>query len=312
VLKKLTYICLGLAVVVACVCFFAWSTIVRAAVQEALSSIRASGARIGWTGVEVNGTEVGIRTFDVWVPGPPVAGGIRPPIQVEFQDAKVAVPIGSVLTLAPVAHWSVSTYGGRLEGTASALTEIPQGNIRIDGVDLGQHPQIRALGLDSAVISGRIDDAVFAQFPASKGVFDLQASKISIPKYPEQFALLRLPPIADAAIVVKGCVGGGVVDATSVRLSSTLLEADGRVKFVQPLAGGKNTCEGSFKVSLTDGGMEVFALWLPIISGNSLTSGTRTFEIRLTGVECLGARPAPGRLVLGDMCISTRFIPAEG
>jgi hypothetical protein len=303
-LKKLGCLVLALILVAGISLFFAWSTILTAVVQEALSTARTNGARIAWGKVTAAGTAVDIKAFEIWLPGPAVGPGFRPPIQLEFSNASGALPLSSLVSLAPRADWSLNGYGGTIKGDASSFTSVPTGSIIAEGVNIALHPQLRALGLASAVLSGTAKEVTFAPFPATKAEFAVQVSGLSIPTFPEQFALLKLPPIEDGAITVEGTIKGGVVDARSVRASSNVLTADGQFRFTQPLAGGKSTCEGKLSVSLTERGMKALGPWLPLISNSALSADTRTFEVRITGVQCTSSTREPR---VGNMCIVTRY-----
>ena len=83
---------------------------------------------------------------------------------------------------------------------------------------------------------------------------------------------------------------------------------DGKFRFTRPRTGGKATCEGTFSVLLGEGS-ESIAQWLPIVTNNALTAEQRSFDVRLTGLECDRAPTGPGQLKLGTMCLHARFSP---
>jgi hypothetical protein len=180
------------------------------------------------------------------------------------------------------------------------------------------------------VLNGSLTNAIFAPVPDGRAAFSLKLSKIDMPSLPDIIAmairggansdvvlasllnsLKNLPPLNNGELAVDGSLQAELLNLTSLRLTSSVLGLNGWFKLAFPAHGQRGTCEGELVVSLADALMTAVGDWLPLVTNNALTSNTRNFKVRLTGVECSSPKFGFGEAFVGGMCIRFRFDPSD-
>ncbi len=287
--------------------YLLWPTILRVVAQEALRSAQRSGARISWEGLTIDGFTASLESFGAWLPGPVLKGGIRPPIKLDLGKTQLRVRPWSLIKLDPVVDFTLGAYGGSIEGTATDVRSAPRISVTLRDVDLGKHDQFRALGISSAVVSGSLSDFQLAQGNSVKGSFDVLVRRIEVPTIPQSLSLIKLPPLSDGEINVRGSVDTDSVEVPEVKINSSYGAAQGSGRALNLRQPGGQSAAGDFHISISDALHPQVSKFLPILSGNVLKASTRAFKARMVGSPCARISRSFGDLQLGTLCV--RFVP---
>jgi type II secretion system protein N len=287
--------------------YLLWPTLVRVVAQEALRSAQRNGARISWEGLKVSGFSVSLESFGIWLPGPQIKRGIRPPIKIDLERTQVHVSPWSLLMLNPTVDFSVHAYGGSIEGTASHVRTSPRLSATLRDVDLAKHDQVRPLGIASAVVSGSLSDFQKIGQNGTKGGFDIVVNRIEIPKIPPSLSLVKLSPLSDGEIHLRGTLDSDKVEIERLKITSSYGSADGAGRAMNLSRKGSESADGEFRVSIGDELHGQISPLLPALSNNVLQANTRQFKARMKGFPCSQGPREFVDLELGSLCV--RFTP---
>jgi hypothetical protein len=278
-------------------------------VQDALRSAQRDGIRISWSGVEASGFHVTLESFGAWIPGPTIKNTLRAPIKIDLENARIYLDPLSILRLDPSIEFSVEAYGGAVSGTVSSVLNGPKLSAELASIDLGRHPQLRPLGLATALLSGSIRELQTSASSVTSGTFNLAMERMEFPEIGQWVPLVKLAPLVDGSIKVRGRVDSSSVFIDDLSLQSPYGHALGSCEARNIDGAGAPSAHGSFKVTISQTLQQQIGPFLPVLSGNRLSATTEEFGVTMKGARCRPGAGVLGEIPLGSLCV--RFIPSS-
>ena len=289
--------------------YLLWPSLMRVVVQEALRSAQREGARISWEGLTVSGFTVSVESLGLWLPGPPLRGGFRPPIKIDLERSQAQLRPSSLLAFNPSVDFTLRAYGGSIDGTVTGLRTSPRVSARFQDVDLAKHDQLRALGLSSALVSGSLTEFEQVSKDAIRGSFDIFIRRIEVPRIPPALSIVKLQPLKDGEIHLRGMIDPDNVNLDEVKIASSYGSAQGACRAINLLQQGNESADGEFQVTIGDALHPEISPFLPMLSNKVLQSETRRFTAKMKGMSCSRSQRSLGDLALGALCV--RFMPVK-
>jgi hypothetical protein len=213
-----------------------WPSLLKYIVQSTLTEIRGSGVALSWNGVSTSMTSVKLEHATGWLPVPAAqrhGNTLKIPISFDLQRLSVEVQGTSLLTLAPRFPFTAALYGGTVTGETQPLGSEPIITVAIDNVELGQHPQLAALGVQGGVISGSTKGLRLKKQQPPEGSFTLAVANLTPPAavLPSEHS----HPIAPVDLSTSGSIKDRTLVLDSLKLSSPLgaIESSGKISGLQ-------------------------------------------------------------------------------
>jgi hypothetical protein len=167
------------------------------------------------------------------------------------------------------ARVTANAYGGSLEGTASNLLSNPVISGALSALDLSQHRQLRALGVDSGLVDVQVSNHPLALPATMDASYSIEARGVSVEFPPLIVQLARIRGLSDLNLKGEG-----------------VLRQSGRFQ-IRPFE-----IQGSFgEASLAAHGL---------IQGNTVGELAGTLDVNLNGPDGENLKPWVGMLIRGD------------
>lgn len=299
--------------------FFLAPAVVQLAARHYISDARAQlekqGINLSVTGIAGQILGVTATSVDIWLPVRVGGRGIRFPIAIELRDVSVSLHPA----LAPHVRVQGEAYGGKFDLTISNLRNPagPTFQALLEGIDLGAHPQLHALGLSRAVASLTLEDAriSFDQQTAARASLKINDASFSISprlveliggEFQQVVSLLKIEEITEANIRVEATTENGAFSLRPIDLSSSLGEVSGQARGTFNNGRGEPSLTANLHVALSDTARHLQD-WLPLLSQNRLSSETTEFTTSISSTTCANA--SGPTLRLGRMCLRSTLAP---
>lgn len=293
---------LGLAVA-----YLLWPPLLRYAVLKQLHAAQLQGARISWEGLNAAGLRVSVDSFEGWIAGPAVRGGLRPPLQIKAGQTEVRLEATSLLWLSPTLTFSAQLYGGSVEGRVTDILSTPHLWVRCTQIDLASHPQLRAFGVTGANLSAHVENGVLAPGAFTADRFLVELSQVAVANLPSRLGFATLPQLQNAQLTVRGRSAPTQLELQEVTVAAPYGAVRRGEALVEISNGTPTAASGSFDLTIAAETHRQLAQLLPALSNNVLTPATRSFTARLSGVDCTSRPRVLGDVALGALCL--RFVP---
>ena len=134
-----------------------------------------------------------------------------------------------------------------------------------------------------------------------------------MPQLPIALTKIPIPALPDVSLSAQGALsnlaGNHTTVVDSISLTTHLLTAKGDLRFTMPSTGGNGTCEGEFKLELSDQGLSVLGSAITLgsaLANSSLPPGTQRFMLRITGTQSMRGCQLP-KLPIGGWCVTVRY-----
>jgi type II secretion system protein N len=292
-----------------------WPTILTLIFQTSLSKARSSGLRIAWQGVSASYLSARAGAIEVWIPGPPIevpvaSGRVTlpgPALKVEINDLSIVVDPLSLIRLAPRIQAEARLYGGDFSADIrNILGNKVQGELKLQGVSLDKHPQIRALGFGGGAITIQATNLVFSPPTQTllEGNASVQLSSLSLPARPELALIFKGERLALDSLSTTLKLSQGALTIEQLELSTSLGGARGRGTIILPNPEHKVRIDSNATVSLTKDGAASLGQWLPLISNGALSAENQSFSVTSASTNC-----SDKTLELPFGCIRVVFSP---
>lgn len=108
----------------------------------------------------------------------------------------------------------------------------------------------------------------------------------------------------DVDLSWKGAIEGENLSFDSVKVTSSLVSADGKAK-VTGVRTPRPSIEGNVRVTLSERGGTLLGKWLPLLTGGGVESSAKTFRINFNDADC--QEPGAG-LLYGQVCLKATFM----
>lgn len=304
----------GLAGLCAVVVYFAWSPVAERLAQSALKEVASKGNNLGWKGLRVHGTSVSIESLEGWFPIRVNGSPFPIPIPYSFEKVYASAPIFSLLSGNPGGDFSLSAYGGVVEGRLANTASSPTLTVSVKGVQLFQHPTLQGFGITKGTLNASTTGLNLPTQAPPTGSFTIQVSDLSIPQLPQSVTQIPIPALDGVLMGVTGEVSteGGLpsLKLEKVELSSSLLTAQGTVKAIFPQGtAARGSCDLSLSVKLSEQGAQVLGSAITLGSAlvnSQLPAGTREFQIKGSGTPMQRGCNLP-RVGIGPYCVTLTF-----
>ncbi len=294
-------------------------SIVQLAARHYINDTRArlekQGIKFSVTGIAGQTLAVTAASIDMWIPIRVGARGARFPIALELSDVSVSLRP----SLAPLIRARGAAYGGTFDVTIRNLRDStgPTFQVVLEGVDLGAHPQLHALGLSRAVASLTIEDARIPFDQRTTARADLKVTDASFALSPKLIevvggefqqvaSLLKIEEVTDANLRVEGATENGAFFLRPIHLSSSLGEVSGQARGTFDNGRGEPSLTANLHVAFSDATRHLQD-WLPLLSQNKLSAETTRFTTSISSTTCTNA--SVPTLRLGRLCLRSTLAP---
>lgn len=283
-----------------------WPIALKGVIEKGLESARKGGRTISWSGLSTGGRSAALESLTVWVPGPRVRGGLAIPLSLELQSVALAVDLSSLLTLSPRLSYSTDLYGGSLKGSATPGTTRSVVSAQVDNVEIGQHPQLAALGVRGGQVTAVVEDMAIRPEGPESGRFSIKLRGLVPPSVPAANTLLRTDTLGSLDLDAEGTVTPDSINVSSMQLSSRFGAAAGTLMARQHLSRTPSI-RADVQVSLSEAGVTTLGPWLPFIPGGGLDSSTTEFTVLAESVLCSAGSGTVTVLRLPFGCVRLQF-----
>ena len=283
-----------------------WPAVVRYLIQSSLQQARKGGHQLSWSGLATGMNSASFKNLTLWIPGPKVKGKFHIPVSLDLQDLAVALNVGSFLVLRPSVIYETSLYGGVLKGTALHAKDGEEITARIDGVEIGKHPQIASLGVRGGTITASLEQLFVTPKGPSGGSFSIAIGQLFPPLEGTAKTLLRVTELGPFDLNATGRISPQSIQLPDINLSSQFGKANGSLTVLNHLSGSPNL-SGNLRITLSEQGLATVGPWLPLIPGAGLNSSSRQFSVRVNSIPCGNVRGDTSVINIGTGCVKLSY-----
>jgi hypothetical protein len=293
-------IILVLVIILASVAIGLVPSVLQLVAERGLIKIRERGVRVQVHGIAGFLIGVSADSAEGWAEVPLKNGAIRSfPVQITVENAAISLrprlnPFHSSVEL------SAAAYGGKLGATLTELFATPHISAQIDGLDIGLHPQLRALGMEQGSIRLSLTDHPLRPVWERDATYALDLKNVDLlpPSSIQQISGVSRLENGQASLRATIRRGGGLtIDSgtfDSSLASGTLLGSAGIT------TGGELTSvNATVRVNLDRDGSPKLAAWLPIITNQAVSSDAKSFVCNFRSANC----GSSGSIRVGAGCL---------
>lgn len=209
-------------------------------------------------------------------------------VSLHLEEVNVRPSISGLLPPVGGLVFSARGYSGEIKGWAGgALTSDARFlDLAARAVNLAEHQQLRALGLESGVVDLMIETLRLPQVDGRLS-FSLkngnkpQATTIPIPH--QLFRSLTIPPLTGIELAAEISCESGTCSISTLSGRSSFATFDAHGSFGVDLPRGLHGFEIDATVKLTEAGHADVGPFLPMISRGRLDGHAREFKARIAG-----------------------------
>lgn len=285
-----------------------WPSVLRYLIQTGLQEARRGGKHLSWSGLSTGMKSASFDSLTLWFPSPKIQGSLRIPVSIELKDTTVALNGTHLLTFRPSLTYGVSLYGGSVQGEALLVSDGGEITATLENVEVGQHPQMAALGVRGGSLNGSINQVAITPKGPTSGTFSLSMRQLTPPTIGAAKTLLRIDSLGPFDLDTSGSITPEAIEISNIKVNSKFGSASGRLTARKHLSDTPSL-SGDIRVSMTEQGITTLGPWLPLIPGAGLNSETSEFFIKIATIPCARARPDTLFLDLGGQCAKLSFSP---
>lgn len=240
------------------------------------------------------------------------------PIHLHYEGSKMAIPVSLALDHVrvslgvstsplqiPAIRLSATAYGGTIAGTVSNIWDSPSVDLNLREVDLSQHPQLRPAGLESGVLSARLE-----KLPLD--AHKLQTTTLWVSVKDGSFAApdwiasrVNISSVQDASFETTAVVReNGLFSVGPLTLDSSLLKITGEGRGRLGATRSLLQLSSLFRVQLVGADGERAAQWLPLLTNSELDASDTSFSCAIQDSLCTSKAPL---LRLGSTCLKVHY-----
>lgn len=237
--------------------------------QAAAAQTRRTGLLIGLEDIHPFFWGLSVRSARI--------GPKFPPVKLEPQNISLSVSPLSVFRLAPQFLLTADLLGGKAR--LDAVLRNPggvrgKGQADLKNLNIAAQPQIRALGLESGLLSASLSDAIFDERGILSGKLELSLvdankpgeTKLPIPT-PEGLITATVPEITDLSLSAAGDVDLGGLAMRRIMLRSSLIAARGDAFLTRGDSPDRTTIRANFEIQLSDAGQKELGIYFIMLGG---------------------------------------------
>jgi len=268
--------------------------------ERELIKIKERGVRVQVQGI--TGFLVGVSAVSAegWLELPLAKGAVRSfPVQLTAENVAVSLqprlnPFRTSVKL------SAAAYGGTLGANLTDLFATPHVSATIDGLDIGLHPQLRAIGIEQGSIRLSLTDHPLRPVWERDATYALDLTNLDLlpPSSIQQISGVSRLENGQASLRATIRKGGGLtIDSgtfDSSLASGTLLGTAG----ITP-KGELVNVNATVRVNLDRDGSPKLAAWLPIITNQAVSNDAKSFVCNFRTTTC----GSSGSIRAGASCL---------
>lgn len=291
---------IALVVIAASVAVGLVPSLLQLVAERELIKLKERGIRVQVQGIAGFLLGLSATSAEGWAEIPIRSGAIRSfPLQLSVENliASVRPKLNPFRTSVEL---SAAAYSGTLGASLSNLSGIPRITATIKGVEIGLHPQLRALGVER----GQLDLAV-AEHPLQpvweeEAAYALEIKNVDLlpPSSVQQISgIARLT--ASRTTVQATIKKGGSLVINSGTFDSSLASGTLQGSAAIDSKGALYNINGTLRVNLDRDESPRLAAWLPLLTNQAVPSDAKNFVCNFRSTGCGTA----GVIRIGSFCL---------
>jgi len=255
---------------------------------DKLAEIATYKARPFGVGLQFEGPRFGFLSFETSKLGVTFPRAFS---SVVLEEARIKPNIKTLWSGSPSINFSAKTYGGDIRGhlTVDSNKKKQRTEISGAGIKLGEHPQIRALGISGdlnlvdswvAVDSGKPQKAEL-HMSIKKGAKP-EPTQIDLTPFGTPFNI-TLPPIQWFELGIDGSLDRDKIKNLEFSFNSSLGSINGNATLMLSPRGLIQTVYIDAAIAMTSIGRSEFGPLLALASGGKVNRDTSEFKIKFEG-----------------------------
>lgn len=271
--------------------------------QRALIEAQRQGLRIDAQGI--SGLRLGIAADELrtWIPMRVYQANVKEfPVLLEMTNVRSRLKIPLLTPWRVGGLLTAQSYTGTVSAAVSPPFSAPSLDLAVDQLNLSEHPQLSALGLESGTVTLQIEGHPLTRRLPDKASYRVTSTDITVRAPPIVQSLARIDYIRNAALEASANIdhtGTFSLSKSSFKssLGDLVLSAQGRLS--QTLA--LEDLSGSLTVRLSGADSDKLSPWIPVITQQQVDSSARSFTCAMRTASCQGGRGLEVRL--GARCV---------
>lgn len=222
------------------------------------------------------------------------------PISISAENLQLSARIPLLRPWGVGARFSATAYGGSIEGIVDDVPSSPVLSGTVRGVDLSQHPQLRALGVASGGVNIDVEQLPVGSTIPKDARYLVEVAGLRVELPPMVAVLAKLESVSDIRVKIQGAlkttgrfnISEGAVVGSFGRASVT---AQGRLQELE-----LRELAGSVDIELSGQDGEALRPWASLLS-NASGSDAGVVHCAFKSGSCTAT--APFLFNLGSLCV---------
>jgi|GEM_PF-2775037 len=275
-------------------------SILQFVAERELIKLKDRGIRVQVQGVSGFLIGVSATSAEVWVEIPVRSGAIRSfPLQVSVENASVSLR-PRLNPLQTAAEFSAAAYSGSVGVTLTNLLASPRITANVEGLDIGLHPQLRALGIEQGALSVQVTEHPLGPVWESDATYALEIKDLSVLPSSSIQQISGVSRLEGGKASLKATIKkGGNLKIDSGSFDSSLASGTLLGSAVIDPKGDITNINGTIRVNLDRDGSSKLAAWLPILTNQTVSSEASSFVCSFRSATC----GSSGTIKVGTTCL---------
>ena len=257
--------------------------------QRELLKLHSSGIKLKVNGLIGKRVGLGAESVEGWLAIPvrnktPVS---NVPVNYRFEDIEVLARIPLLTPWKPGVTVNARAYGGRIDAVASDLTAAPTLSAEISQVNLSLHPQLRALGFDSGLLSALVKNHPLSLNQVSTSEYSVRVEQVELALPSSISDLIKISALSQGKLSCNLSLapsGSFALPTCEFSSSAAKLTLSGRGTLIKMQS--IDQFSGTLNVNLLGEDGAKLSQWMPILTNQRVRSVDSNFSCSLQIGAC--------------------------